>query len=235
MTDDILRVMHVEDHPVYRAGLRSILSTDPGLCVVGEATNGADAVRLATELQPDVVLMDLRLPELGGIECTRQILGVSPHISVLVLTMFGDDESWHAAIRAGARGYLLKHAKREVILHAVHAVAVGASIYGDGVAERVTRYLTSSVGVPGRAAFPQLTDREFQVLDIVAAGLNNTEIARRLKLEPKTVRNYVSNILDKLPAADRAQAIVRAREAGLGAQPPCEVLGSDNRGSTRRA
>jgi DNA-binding NarL/FixJ family response regulator len=220
MSADVVRVQVVDDHPVFREGLRTLLSTADDLVVVAEAATGAEAVVAAEEHQPDVVLMDLQMPELNGIESTRRIVQSSPHIAVLVLTMFDDDDSVFAAMRAGASGYLLKGAGREEIVQAVRAVARGEAIFGPGVAQRVIAYFTADPVTPGVSAFPQLTRRERDVLDLVAAGLNNTEIARRLFLSPKTVRNHISNVFAKLHVADRAQAIVRARSAGLGTLHP---------------
>jgi DNA-binding NarL/FixJ family response regulator len=208
-----LRVVIVDDHPVFRDGLRALLDSRPGEFIVGEAATGGEAVELAERLQPDVVVMDLHLPELNGIEATRQIVQASPHVAVLVLTMFEDDESVFAAMRAGARGYVLKGASQEEILRGIEAVAQGEAIFGPAVAQRVIRYFAA----PARAhPFPELTDREREILELIAQGCNNEAIAEQLVLSRKTVRNHVSNIFTKLCVADRAQAIVRAREAGLG-------------------
>jgi len=199
---------------MFRQGLRALLDA-LGIEVVGEAENGPDAVRLAHDVQPDVVVMDLHMPGGNGIEATRTITRTSPHIGVLVLTMFRDDDSVFAAMRAGARGYLLKESGAEEIARAVRAVAAGEAIYGPEIARRVLTYFTEMPD-PRKSAFPELTDREREVLELIAQGRNNSEIAGILFLSPKTIRNHVSNIFMKLHVADRAQAIVLAREAGLG-------------------
>ncbi len=214
MTDP-LRLLVVDDHPMYRSGLRTVLEDDPDLVVLAEAADGADAIRLALELQPDVVVMDLKMPGISGVEATRTITSTSPHVAVLVLTMFDEDESVLASIRAGARGYVLKGAGPAEILRAVHAVAGGEAIFGPAVARRVLDLFTGSTA-PTTVAFPELTAREREVLDLVARASSNTDIARHLHLSDKTIRNHISNILAKLHVADRAHAIVRAREAGLG-------------------
>jgi DNA-binding NarL/FixJ family response regulator len=211
----MLRVLVADDHPAFRTGLRQMLSGVDDVEVVGEADNGLAAVALAAETQPDVVLMDLRMPGIDGIEATRRLLRVDPAVGVVVLTMFEDDDSVFAAMRAGARGYLLKGAEREDILRAVRCIAAGDAIFGPGVAQRVVQYFANGVG-SSRAAFPQLTERERQVLELIAAGKGNAAIAHELVLTLKTVRNHVSNIFGKLQVADRAAAIVKARDAGLG-------------------
>ena len=209
-----LRVLIVEDHPLFRDGLRGLLETTEDLQVAGEAATGEAAVTLARKLQPDVILMDLNLPGLHGIEATRQITGDSPRINVLVLTMFEDDESVFSALRAGARGYLLKGASQDETLRAIRAVANGEAIFGPSIAARVMRYFAAP---PGRAQqpFPELTDREREILQLIAHGSTNEIIADTLVLSLKTVRNHVSNICGKLQVADRSQAVIRAREAGL--------------------
>jgi DNA-binding NarL/FixJ family response regulator len=217
-SDSPVRVLIADDHPLFREGLAALLRTSPGTELAGAAATGTEAVGLAREAQPDVVLMDLRLPGLNGIEATRQIVADSPHTAVVVVTMFDDDDSVFAALRAGARGYLLKGADREEILRAVHAAAAGDAIFGAGVAARLIAYFTAQPS-PAPAPFPQLTDREREILELVAQGRSNTFIATRLQLSQKTIRNNVSNILAKLQVADRAQAIVRARDAGFGRQP----------------
>jgi DNA-binding NarL/FixJ family response regulator len=204
----------VDDHPVYRRALTALLAGQPGWEVVAEADNGVDAVAATGRSQPDVVLMDLAIPALNGIEATRQIVASSPHIAVLVLTMYDDDESVFAAMRAGARGYLLKGADQEDIARAVAAVARGEAIFGPSVARRIMEFFAAPrLPVP---TFPALTAREHEVLDLIAAGRSNTDIAQILVLSSKTVRNHVSNIFAKLHVADRAEAIVRARDAGMG-------------------
>jgi DNA-binding NarL/FixJ family response regulator len=184
--------------------------------VVGEATSGEEAIALAESLQPDVILMDIKMPGTNGIEATRRTLQTSPHIGVLVVTMFEDDDSVFAAMRAGARGYLLKGADQEDILRAVRAVGDGEAIFGPSIAQRLIQFFASPQASAPPQAFPDLTDREREVLHLIAQGQSNTEIARRLGVTQKTVRNHVSNIFSKLQVADRAEAIVRAREAGLG-------------------
>jgi DNA-binding NarL/FixJ family response regulator len=212
-----IRVLVADDHPVYRKGLAGVLAEGDDIEVVGEATDGADALTQVVELRPDVVLMDLHMPGVNGVEATRRLAADAPEVSVLVLTMFDDDESVLAAMRAGARGYLVKGAAGERILGAVRAVAAGEAVFGADVAARVLGVLSEDWrGGRATGPFPALTDREREILDLIAAGRSNTEIARRLVLSDKTVRNNVSNICVKLHVADRAQAIVRAREAGLG-------------------
>jgi DNA-binding NarL/FixJ family response regulator len=212
-----IRVLIADDHPFFRDGLRVLLEATPDTELVGEATDGDEVVVLAAELKPDVILMDLRMPGLGGIEATRKILEKSPEVGILVVTMVEDDDSVFAAMRAGARGYLLKGADKEEMLLAIRAVGRGEAVFGPGIARRLIQYFGSPAPArTPRSIFPELTDREREILDLIAAGKNNQEIADTLFLSLKTVRNYVSNIFTKLQVADRAQAIVRAREAGLG-------------------
>jgi DNA-binding NarL/FixJ family response regulator len=212
---DPIRVLVADDHPVYRDGLRALLASSDAVELVAEAVDGNEAVRLALELEPAVVLMDLAMPERNGIDATRAIAAARPGIAVLVLTMFEDDDSVFSAMRAGARGYLLKDADGEQLLRAVAAIAHGDAIFGAGVARRVQSYFAAA-GARRVEPFPDLTEREREVLDRIARGEDNGRIADRLGISPKTVRNHVSTILDKLMVADRSQAIVRAREAGLG-------------------
>ncbi|MGH8959969.1 MAG: response regulator [Jatrophihabitantaceae bacterium] len=214
MSEDAVRVILADDHPMFRDGLKVALSAMDGVEVVAEASSGAEAVELAAEHQPDVVLMDVNMPGLNGIDATRRIVAESPHIGVLVLTMFDEDESVFQAMRAGARGYLLKGSDQDDIMRAVRAVARGDAIFGPALAQRLIGYFAVSRGAV--LPFSGLTDREREVLELLARGRSNTEIARELYVSPKTVRNHVSNVFAKLQVSDRAQAIVRAREAGLG-------------------
>lgn len=220
MNADGLRVVIADDHPLYRDGLATALDSMEGTAVVAAVGTGAEAVAAAEALQPDVVVMDLQLPDLHGIEATRQITATSPHIAVLVLTMFDDDDSIFAAMRAGARGYLLKGADHEALRRAVRAVAEGESIFAPRIATRLLDFFAGRSEGRAREAFPQLTTREVEVLELLAAGHPNPTIARRLLIAEKTARNHVSNIFVKLQVADRAEAIVRARRAGFGDQEP---------------
>jgi len=212
-----IRVLIVDDHPAFRSGLRFLLGQLDDIEVVGEAEHGRRGVELTDELLPDVVLMDLAMPELTGIEATREITDAHPSVRVLVLTMSEDDESVFTALRAGASGYLLKGANEGDIERAVRALAQGEAIFGASIAKRIIGYFNSPrAAAPVAAPFPSLSDREREVLNLVADGKTNPEIARALYLSPKTVRNHVSNIFTKLQVADRAHAIARARDAGLG-------------------
>jgi DNA-binding NarL/FixJ family response regulator len=213
-----LRIVLVDDHPMVREGLRAVLEHLGGAQVVGEAGDGEEAVRVVVDTRPDVVVMDLTMPGLSGIDATRRLVDHDPDLGVLVLTMSEDDASVFAALRAGARGYVLKGASGTELLAAVASVARGEAVYGSAVAGRIRRFLTEGLqGAPAEPSpFPQLTTREREILDLLADGLANAEIARALFLSPKTVRNIVSAIYAKLQVADRAQAVVRARQAGLG-------------------
>lgn len=211
-----IRVLVVDDHPVFRLGMVNLLDSLDTVTVVGEAADAAEAVEGATRHVPDVVVMDLNLGGSSGIDATREICRSLPQVGVLVVTMMDDDDSLFAAMRAGARGYLLKGAAPTDIERAVVAIARGEALFAPAVASRALSLLTTAAGRGSAAPFPDLTDREREVLDMVATGLDNLSIARRLTLSPKTVRNHLSNILTKLQVTDRSQAIVRAREAGLG-------------------
>jgi DNA-binding NarL/FixJ family response regulator len=211
-----IHVLIADDHSLYREGVRKMLSVSPDIEIVGEATNGDEAVAQALALQPDVILMDLKMPGVNGIEATRRILYASPRIGVLVLTMFETDETVFAAMRAGARGYLLKDVDQEDVIRAVKAVSRGDAIFSPAIAERLIHYFAALKPATADQAFPELTDREREILHLIAQGHKNSEIAERLLLSIKTVQNHVSNIFSKLQVADRAQAIIRARDAGLG-------------------
>jgi len=214
---ETIRILLADDHPLFRDGLKALLISVADAEVVGEAATGSEVVGLALELQPDVVLMDLHMPELNGIEATRRIVETSPHVGVLVLTMVEDDDAVFAAMRAGARGYLLKGSNQAEILNAIRAVGSGEAVFGPAIAHRLIEYFSSSPSGPPQT-FPQLTQREREVLELIAGGESNAVIAQRLVLSQKTVRNHVSNIFTKLRVADRAQAIVKAREAGIGVE-----------------
>jgi DNA-binding NarL/FixJ family response regulator len=211
----MIRVLVADDHPAFRRGLELMLADHDDLEVVGTATTGCRAVELAATLAPDVVLMDLRMPDLDGIEASRQITSRTPAPAIVVLTMFEDDDSVFAAMRAGARGYLLKGAEQEEIVRAIRAAAAGEAIFGPEVAARVIDHFASGAG-SAPTAFPSLTERERGVLEMVAAGKGNATIAHELVISLKTVRNHVSNIFTKLQVSDRSAAIVKARRAGLG-------------------
>lgn len=215
-----IRVLVVDDHPLYREGLAGAIATMPGKEVVGEARDGAEAVRLALELTPDVVVMDLHMPAMNGVDATRAITTELPGVAVLVLTMLEGDDSVFAAVRAGAKGYLLKGADRAEIARSLEAVAHGEVVFSSSIAQRVLGFFAGKPGAMSAAPFPELTDREREVLDLVARGLTNAEIARRLFLSDKTVRNHVSNVFAKLHVAGRAEAVARARDAGLGSGAP---------------
>jgi DNA-binding NarL/FixJ family response regulator len=212
---DPIRILIADDHPVFRFGLQALLRAEPGAEIVGEATNGDEAVALAAATQPDVIVMDVNMPGLNGIEATRRILDASPHIGILIVTMF-DDESVFGAMRAGARGYLLKGSEAGEMLRAIRAVGRGEAVFSPAVARRVIDYFANPSLPPPSQTFAGLTEREREILGLLAHGYTNAAIAERLELSPKTVRNHVSNIFGKLQVADRAQAILRARAVGLG-------------------
>jgi len=211
-----VRVLVVDDHPLFRDGVRSALAGDDDLVVVAEADDVASALARVADDPPDVVLMDLNLPDASGIEATRRVLAEHPGVRVLVMTMSQDDDAVVAAMRAGARGYVVKGAGRRDLVDSVRTVAAGGAVFSPEVADRLAGYFTGLAAVPGREAFPQLTEREREVLELLARGLDNRGIARELFLSDKTVRNYVSTLLDKLEVDSRADAVLRARNAGLG-------------------
>lgn len=210
-----IRVVVADDHTVVRDGLRALIEATPGIELLGEATNGDEAIALARRVRPDVVLMDLAMPGRNGIDATREIVASGSASAVLILTMFGDDESVFAAMRAGARGYLLKDADHDELRRAIEGVGSGEAIFGAGVAQRMVGFFAQARAL-GMQPFPDLTDREREVLEELARGASNQTIATHLGISAKTVRNHVSTILGKLMVVDRAQAIVRAREAGFG-------------------
>jgi len=210
------RILLVDDHPLFLDGVRAALTGAGDLEVVGEARTVAEAVTRAAELVPDVVLMDLNLPDASGVEATVRILAASPDVRVLMMTMSADDDAVVAAMRAGARGYVVKGTGRDELLHAIRTVAAGGAVFSPTVADRLGRFFTGLAVGGGREMFPQLTSRELEVLDLVARGLENRRIARELHLSDKTVRNHVSNVMAKLDVEDRSAAIARARAAGLG-------------------
>ena len=216
-----LRVLIADDHPVFRDGLKALLDS-VGMDVVAEAPNGTDAITATLEYEPDVVIMDIKMPGLDGIEATRRLRAQGSEAAILILTMFEDDDSVFAALRAGASGYMLKDADQDDLTRAIESIASGEVIFGGGVAQKVLTHFARGSKSPGTAVFPQLTDREREILELVATGANNPSIARRLFLSEKTVRNNVSNIFTKLQVADRSEAIVKAREAGLGGSGPAE-------------
>ncbi len=211
----MIRVVVADDHPVFRRGLVGILADEPDIEVVGEAEDGDSAVAVSVRTRPDVVLMDLHMAGRDGVDATRALADAAPDTAVLVLTMLDDDASVHAAVQAGARGYLVKGSAGDRIVAAVRGVADGEAVFGSDVAGRVLGLLAADRKAQRAGPFPMLTDRELEVLTLIAAGASNTQIARRLVLSDKTVRNHVSNVFTKIGADDRAQAIVRAREAGL--------------------
>jgi len=216
MSKEPLRILIADDHPLFRNGMRTLLTADPEMEVIGEAAAGDEAIALAASLQPEVILMDLGMPGVGGIEATRRILHASPHIRILVVTMYEDDQSVFTAMRAGARGYLLKGANPDEVLRAIHAVGSGEALFSPTIATRLIDFFAALQPVALPHALPELTDREREILALIAQGHTNGVIARQLTLSPKTVSNYVSTIFSKLQVADRAQAMLRARQAGLG-------------------
>ncbi|WP_232246456.1 response regulator [Kitasatospora mediocidica] len=214
--DTLVRVLIVDDHPLFREGLRAALETDRGVRVVAEAQTAGAVPDAVADHRPDVVIMDLNLPDASGLDATRRLAAQSPHSPVLMLTMADDDGSLLAALQAGARGYLVKGAGREEVLHAVRTVAAGGAVFGSDVAARITTLLAGSRLHDAGQLFPSLTARECEVLDLVARGLDNRRIARELVVAEKTVRNHVTHIFEKLNVASRAEAVARARDMGLG-------------------
>jgi len=213
---ELLRVLIADDHPLFRKGMRAMLEALPDTEVVGEAATGEEALALANSLAPDVIVMDLQMPGGTGLAATRAILQASPHIRILMVTLFDDNESVFTALRAGARGYILKDTGAAEMARAVQAVGRGEAIFSPAIANRLIDFFATPHPSVPKDVFPSLTEREREVLGLIAQGHANPEIARQLSLSVKTIHNYVSNIFSKLQVADRAQAIIRAREAGLG-------------------
>jgi DNA-binding NarL/FixJ family response regulator len=209
-----IRILIADDHAYFRRGLRALLRLIPEVEVVGEAVDGRDAVEQTLALQPDIVLMDLHMPTMNGVEAAEQILAASPHIGILILTMIEDDESLFAAMRVGARSYVLKGADRVELARAIRAVSNGEAIFSPAIAQRLSSYFAQTSRAPA-PAFPELSDREREVLALIGRGLSNTEIANRLYISGKTVRNHITNIFAKLEISDRSEAIARARAGGL--------------------
>jgi len=214
---DKTSILIVDDHPFFRRGIRSLLESLPDFEVVGEAANGQVAIHLAGDLQPDVVLLDLQMPGGSGLEAIQSILNESASTHILVVTLFEDDDSVFAALRAGARGYLLKDSEDDEMVRAIRAVANNEAIFSPAIANRVLSYFAMRPPLP-KTIFPSLTDRERVILELIAQGDTNRRIAEKLALSQKTVSNYVSNIFNKLQVAGRAEAIIRARQAGLGVE-----------------
>jgi DNA-binding NarL/FixJ family response regulator len=211
-----IRILIADDHGVVREGLRAVLGPEPDMEIVGEAATGNEVLERAAELRPDVILMDIQMPGMNGIEATRRILEATPEVGVVVLTMFEDDDSVFSAMRAGARGYVLKGAPPSQILKVLRAVAGGEAYFGPEIARHLMDFFSAPKPVSPKETFPELSAREVEILDLIAQGHSNAKIAVRLFLSPKTVGNHISHIFTKLQVADRAHAIIRAREAGLG-------------------
>ncbi|WP_423802366.1 response regulator transcription factor [Neobacillus sp. SAB-20_R2A] len=211
-----LKILIADDHPLFRHGVKTLFMTTPEIEVVGEATSGEEVIQFAQKLEPDVILMDLRMPGCNGIEATREIMKDNPNTQILILTMFQDDHSVFAAMKAGAKGYVLKDAEKDDLLNAIKTVGNGGAIFSPGIASRMIDYFSMARPAAPKEAFPDLTEREREVLYLMADGLNNSGIAARLKISGKTVSNYVTNILNKLQVADREEAIELVKESRLG-------------------
>jgi len=215
-----ISVLIADDHALFREGLRALFSTIPELELVGEASSGLECIDLAGKLQPDVVLMDISMPGMDGVEATRRVLRGNPSAGIVMVTMLEDDATVFSAMRAGARGYILKGASHQELVQAIRAVASGQALFGPGIARRVMNFFRQAeTDMPRnlpRESFPELTPRELEVLELIATGVKNTGIAEKLVISEKTVRNHITNIFSKLQVADRAEAIIRARDAGMG-------------------
>lgn len=220
MKMETIRLLVADDHALFREGLQALFSATPGVEIVGEAASGEETVALAEKLQPDIILMDIHMPGMDGIKATRRILRVNPTVGVIMVTMLEEDASLFSAMRAGARGYVLKGAHHQELLHTVRAVASGQVLFGPSTASRIMGFFQDieadlKPSLP-EEIFPELTPRELEVLELIAQGANNNQIAEKLVISDKTVRNHITSIFSKLQVADRAQAIIKARDAGLG-------------------
>lgn len=213
---EALRILIADDHPLVRTGLSTILSAVPSFEVVGQATTGREAIDLAASVRPDVIVMDLQMPDVSGVTATREILAANPDIRILVVTLFADEDSVLLALRAGARGYVLKDADEAELIDAVRAVSRGTGIFSPAITNHLLKSVSAGRPAKEDVIFPNLTEREREILDLLASGRSNGQIARQLELSPKTVANYTSTIFAKLQVSDRAEAIIRARDAGLG-------------------
>jgi len=212
----LIRILIVDDHTLFRDGLRAILKAVPDIEIVGEAATGLEAIEKALALKPDVILMDIQMPDMSGVEATNAILKNHRDIGIIILTMLEDDDSLFSALRAGARGYVLKGADKLEMVRSIRSVANGEALFGPAIATRLTKFFNDPNGRAKQSAFPELTEREFEVLELIARARNNQEIAETLNISMKTVSNHISNIFSKLQVADRTQAIFKARDAGLG-------------------
>jgi len=211
-----VRILIVDDHTLFRDGVRAILKAVTDFEIIGEAATGEEAIDKVLTLKPDLVLMDIQMPDMNGVEATQQILKKHPQIGIIILTMLEDDDSLFSALRAGARGYVLKGADKAEMVRSIRAVANGEALFGPAIANRLTKFFNNPAGIEKQSAFPELTDREFEVLELIAEAHNNQEIAETLHITVKTVSNHISNIFSKLQVADRTEAIFKARDAGLG-------------------
>jgi len=215
-----IRILIADDHALFREGVHAILKSVPDIEIVGEAGTGQEAIKLASDLVPDLILMDIQMPDLNGVEATQRILKTQPDVGIIIVTMLEDDDSLFSAMRAGARGYVLKGADKAEMLKSIRAVVEGEALFGPAIAARLLNFFQGnrprskdeSYSIP----FPELTDREREILACIARGDTNAEIAEGLSISLKTVRNHVSNIFTKLQVVNRAQAAIRARDAGLG-------------------
>jgi DNA-binding NarL/FixJ family response regulator len=211
-----IRILIVDDHTLFREGVRAIFKAVSDIEIVGEAATGQEAIKKVLTLLPDIILMDIQMPDMNGVEATQQILKTHPKTGIIILTMLEDDDSLFSALRAGARGYVLKGADKAEMVRSIRAVANGEALFGPAIATRLTKFFNNPESRTRKSAFPDLTEREFEVLELIAETHNNQEIAEKLSITMKTVSNHISNIFNKLQVADRTQAIFKARDAGMG-------------------